>query len=155
MKTTHIIGILVIAVAIILIITTAGDASQYLTFDQAKTQALEGSKSQVHVVGQLKKNVVGDVVGIETVSGAGQGVHQVVAGGLSGRVDVRRHSDQRCTRHQVDGKRHGGSNRGLRVAGGVIEVHRHRVGDGGVCGSAGVCQHREQGHTGNQCRPPE
>ena len=64
MKTTHIIGILVIAVAIILIITTAGDASQYLTFDQAKTQALEGSKSQVHVVGQLKKNVVGDVVGI-------------------------------------------------------------------------------------------
>ena len=64
MKTTHIIGILVIAVAIVLIITTAGDASQYLTFDQARSQALEGNKAQVHVVGQLKKNVMGDVEGI-------------------------------------------------------------------------------------------
>ena len=64
MKTTHIIGILVIAVAIVLIITTAGDASQYLTFDQARAQALEGNKAQVHVVGQLKKNVMGDVEGI-------------------------------------------------------------------------------------------
>ena len=65
MKTTHIIGILVIAVAIVLIITTAGDASQYLTFDQAKAQSENGSTTQVHVVGQLKKNAVGDVLGIE------------------------------------------------------------------------------------------
>jgi cytochrome c-type biogenesis protein CcmE len=65
MKTTHIIGILVIAVAIVLIITTAGDASQYLTFDQAKEQSMKGSTAQVHVVGQLKKNAVGDVLGIE------------------------------------------------------------------------------------------
>lgn len=64
MKTTHLIGILAIAIAIVLIITTAGDASQYLTFDQAKAQSLEGNNSQVHVVGQLKKNVMGEVQGI-------------------------------------------------------------------------------------------
>jgi cytochrome c-type biogenesis protein CcmE len=64
MKTTHIIGILVIAVAIVLIITTAGDASQYLTFDEAKTQSMNGNTSQIHVVGQLKKSAIGDVQGI-------------------------------------------------------------------------------------------
>lgn len=65
MKTTHLIGILVIAVAIVLIITTAGDASQYLSFTQAKDLADKGSKTQVHVVGQLKKDASGEVVGIQ------------------------------------------------------------------------------------------
>jgi cytochrome c-type biogenesis protein CcmE len=65
MKTTHIIGILVIAVAIVLIITTAGDASQYLTFTQAKAQVQNGNTSEVHVVGQLKKNAMGEVVGVK------------------------------------------------------------------------------------------
>lgn len=65
MKTTHIIGILVIAVAIVIIMTTAGDASQYLNFEDAKELAEKGSKTQVHVVGQLKKNHQGEIVGIE------------------------------------------------------------------------------------------
>lgn len=65
MKTTHIIGILVIAVAIVIIMTTAGDASQYLDFEEAKVLADKGSKTQVHVVGQLKKNQMGEVVGIQ------------------------------------------------------------------------------------------
>ncbi|MCP4459422.1 MAG: cytochrome c maturation protein CcmE [Cytophagales bacterium] len=65
MKTTHIIGILVIAVAIVLIMTTAGDASQYLDFREAKDLADKGSKSQIHVVGQLKKDLAGEVVGIQ------------------------------------------------------------------------------------------
>lgn len=65
MKTSHIIGIIVIAVAIGLIITTAGDASQYLSFNEAKELADKGSSTQVHVVGQLKKNEQGDVVGIQ------------------------------------------------------------------------------------------
>lgn len=68
MKTTHIIGIMVIAVAIVLIITTAGDASQYLTFGEAKVLADNGSKTQVHVVGQLKKDLHGEVVGINPSS---------------------------------------------------------------------------------------
>ena len=65
MKTTHIIGILVIAVAIVLIITTSADASQYLSFGEAKELSDKGSNTQVHVVGQLKKNGAGDVVGIQ------------------------------------------------------------------------------------------
>ena len=65
MKTTHIIGIIVIAVAIVLIMTTAGDASQYLSFNEAKELASEGSKTQIHVVGQLPKNNAGEIVGIE------------------------------------------------------------------------------------------
>lgn len=64
MKTTHIIGILVIAVAIVMIMTTAGDASQYLTFSKAKELSEEGSKTQVHIVGQLKKDMRGEIVGI-------------------------------------------------------------------------------------------
>ena len=64
MKTTHIIGILIIAVAIVLIVTTAGDASQYLTFGEAKVLAENGSKTQVHVVGQLKKDLKGEIVGV-------------------------------------------------------------------------------------------
>lgn len=66
MKTTHIIGIVVIAIAIFFIITTAGDASQYLSFSEARELAEKGSKTQVHVVGQLKKDINGEVVGIES-----------------------------------------------------------------------------------------
>lgn len=65
MKTTHIIGIVVIAIAIIFIMTTAGDASQYLSFNEAKELADKGSKTQVHVVGQLKKDMRGEIIGIE------------------------------------------------------------------------------------------
>ena len=66
MKTTHVIGILVIAIAVAFVWTTAGDASQYLAFDEARSLADQGSKTQVHVVGQLKKDSQGNVVGIES-----------------------------------------------------------------------------------------
>ena len=36
MKKSHIIGIVVIAMAIGIILTTAGDASSYVTFEEAK-----------------------------------------------------------------------------------------------------------------------
>ena len=68
MKTTHIIGIMIIAVAIVLIITTAGDASKYLTFGEAKVLAENGSKTQIHVVGQLKKDLHGEVLGVRPSS---------------------------------------------------------------------------------------
>lgn len=65
MKPTHIIGILVIAVAIAVIITTASDASSYADFSTAKEMYKEGNNSEIHVVGVLKKNELGDIVGIE------------------------------------------------------------------------------------------
>lgn len=65
MKTIHVIGLLVIAISVALIMTTAGDASHYLTFGEAKQLAAKGSKTQVHVVGQLTKDTHGEVVGIK------------------------------------------------------------------------------------------
>lgn len=66
MKKSHIFGILIIAVAIIVIISTAGDASSYVTFEEAKEMATDGNTSKIHVVGQLPKDENGEVVGIET-----------------------------------------------------------------------------------------
>jgi cytochrome c-type biogenesis protein CcmE len=63
MKISHIIIIVVIAVAIGIIITSAGDSSTYVTFDQAQQMSLTGNKSSIHVVGELLKEN-GKVVGI-------------------------------------------------------------------------------------------
>jgi cytochrome c-type biogenesis protein CcmE len=65
MKKSHIVLIIVIAVAIGIIVTTAGDASTYVNFDQAHEMALTGSKKHIHVVGQLKKDGEGHVIGIQ------------------------------------------------------------------------------------------
>lgn len=64
MKKSHIIGIVVIAIAVFVIISTAGDASTYVTFGEAKALSDSGSDRKVHVVGQLKKDNDGKVVGI-------------------------------------------------------------------------------------------
>lgn len=66
MKKSHILGIVVIAIAIGIIMSTAGDASSYVTFDQAMNMASVGNDSKIHVVGTLKKTPDGTVVGIET-----------------------------------------------------------------------------------------
>lgn len=65
MKKSHIIGIVVIAVAVFVIISTAGDASTYVNFDEAKALSESGSNNKVHVVGQMKKDANGEIVGIE------------------------------------------------------------------------------------------
>lgn len=65
MKKTHIIAILVIASAIAIILSTAGDASTYVSFDQAFQMASSGNTTNIHVVGELKKDAGGNIVGIE------------------------------------------------------------------------------------------
>lgn len=50
MKKSHIIGIVIIALAIGAIITTFADSSRYASFSEAKE-----SSSDIHVVGQLVK----------------------------------------------------------------------------------------------------
>jgi len=65
MKRTHIIGIIVIGIAIAVIISTAGDASQYVNFDTAYTMASNGNNNSIHVVGELKKSQSGEIVGIQ------------------------------------------------------------------------------------------
>ncbi len=68
MKKSHILSIVVIAVAIGIIIATAGDASTYVNFDQAHQMATAGNTTNIHVVGQLKKGDDGEIVGLETAA---------------------------------------------------------------------------------------
>lgn len=65
MKKSHILALIVIAVGVSIIISTAGDASSYVDFDQAYEMAQKGKNDKIHVVGKLKKNEVGDIMGIE------------------------------------------------------------------------------------------
>jgi cytochrome c-type biogenesis protein CcmE len=64
MKKTHLAAILIIAVAIAVIISTAGDASTYVTFEEAYSLAQDGSNEKIHVVGQLAKDRSGNVRGV-------------------------------------------------------------------------------------------
>ena len=65
MKKTHILAIIVIGIAIGIIVSTAGDASTYVTFDQAYQLASTGKSSSIHVVGELKKDSQGEITGLE------------------------------------------------------------------------------------------
>lgn len=65
MKKIHIIGILIIAVAISIIMSTASDASVYVSFTEAKARAHEGDDTKVHVVGRLKKDPANHIVGMQ------------------------------------------------------------------------------------------
>jgi cytochrome c-type biogenesis protein CcmE len=65
MKKTHIIGIIIVAIAVMIIISTAGDASSYVTFAEALNMVNKGNNKKIHVVGQLKKDTQGNITGIE------------------------------------------------------------------------------------------
>ncbi len=64
MKKWHILGIVVIGVAIMILISTAGDASSYVTFKEASAIAENGNNNKIHVVGELKKDQKGNIIGI-------------------------------------------------------------------------------------------
>lgn len=65
MKKGHIIGLGIIAVAIMIIISSIGDASSYESFSTAKEMANSGDDAPIHVVGQLTKDSMGTVTGLE------------------------------------------------------------------------------------------
>jgi cytochrome c-type biogenesis protein CcmE len=65
MKKSHILIIVVIAAAVGILVTTADDASSYVSFSEAYQLASAGSQKDIHVVGQLKKDEKGNVTGIE------------------------------------------------------------------------------------------
>jgi cytochrome c-type biogenesis protein CcmE len=64
MKKAHILAIVIIAVAITVILSTAGDASTYVSFREAYAMAQDGKSGSIHVVGQLKKDASGQIVGV-------------------------------------------------------------------------------------------
>ena len=61
MKLSHIFGIVVIALAIGIIVATAGDASSYVTFKQATELAQDGDDKLIHVVGKVQKDAQGRI----------------------------------------------------------------------------------------------
>lgn len=65
MKKSSIIGLVVIAIAVAIIISTSSSASSYANFDEAYALATKGSDESIHVVGELKKNALGEVVGVQ------------------------------------------------------------------------------------------
>jgi len=64
MKKGHIIGLGIIAIAIVIIMSSIGDASSYENFNTALKMKKDGDDKSIHVVGQLKKNTTGEVVGL-------------------------------------------------------------------------------------------
>lgn len=62
MKISHIIGIVIIAIAIGIIASTAGDASVYVTFAKAQQMKQDGDDKMIHVVGKVKKDAHGQIV---------------------------------------------------------------------------------------------
>jgi len=65
MKKGHIIGLGIIAIAIVIIMTSIGDASSYESFSTAWEMKEDGEDKAIHVVGQLKKDETGQVAGLE------------------------------------------------------------------------------------------
>ena len=65
MKAKYILGIVIIAAAIVIIMTMTGDASSYVSFEEAKELSNKGFKRSIHVVGALPKTASGKILGIE------------------------------------------------------------------------------------------
>jgi cytochrome c-type biogenesis protein CcmE len=65
MKKSHLVIIVVIAAAIGILVSTAGDASTYVGFNEAYEMASAGNKKDIHVVGELTKDASGNITGIE------------------------------------------------------------------------------------------
>ena len=57
--------LIVIAIAIGIIVSTADDASTYVGFNEALSMSTSGNKNEIHVVGQLKKDSNGEIIGIK------------------------------------------------------------------------------------------
>ena len=64
MKNSHAISIVFISIVIIIIITTFGDASTYVSFSEARSMYNIGNSSKIHVVGQLNKNENNEIQGL-------------------------------------------------------------------------------------------
>ncbi len=64
MKKIHIIGLMLIAVAIGIILITTGDASTYVGFEEAERISQNDPNQKVHVVGKLKRDAAGKIIGL-------------------------------------------------------------------------------------------
>ena len=65
MKNTSAISIVFISMIVIIIISTFGDASTYVTFSKAKNVYESGSLTKFHVVGKLNKDEENNIEGLK------------------------------------------------------------------------------------------
>jgi cytochrome c-type biogenesis protein CcmE len=68
MKKVHVLMIGVLAVMVVVVISSIGDASTYATFEEARTINTRQHEKKVHIVGTLKTDASGNVVGISPSS---------------------------------------------------------------------------------------
>ena len=66
MKKSSIIALVLVAVAIGIVLSTFEGASSYVTFEEARAMHEDGSEQDVHVVGTLKKDSEGNIIGMST-----------------------------------------------------------------------------------------
>ena len=64
MKNTSAISIVFISIIVIIIISTFGDASTYVTFSKAKDVYESGSLTKFHIVGKLNKDEDNNIQGL-------------------------------------------------------------------------------------------
>jgi cytochrome c-type biogenesis protein CcmE len=64
MKKAHILMIGVLAVMVVVVISSIGDASTYATFEEARSINKKQQEKKVHIVGTLKTDDSGNIVGI-------------------------------------------------------------------------------------------
>ncbi len=64
MKKSHLFGLIVIAIAIAVVVSTAADSSTYGSFSTAKALQSNGEDEIINIVGELKKDEDGQIVGI-------------------------------------------------------------------------------------------
>ena len=64
MKNTSALSIVFISIIVIIIISTFGDASTYVTFSKAKDVYESGSLTKFHVVGKLNKDEDNNIQGL-------------------------------------------------------------------------------------------
>ena len=65
MKNSSAISIVFISIIVIIIISTFGDASTYVTFSKAKNVYESGSLTKFHVVGKLNKDEENNIEGLK------------------------------------------------------------------------------------------
>lgn len=63
-KKTHLAIIGVIAIAVFILMSTASDASTYVTFREARERADDGNAAKVHVVGRIPRDAQGQPTGL-------------------------------------------------------------------------------------------
>ena len=68
MKNSAALSVVFIGIVLIIIVTTYGDASTYVSFIEAKEFYSKGNMSKIHVVGKLNRDAEDNIMGIDKSS---------------------------------------------------------------------------------------